>query len=172
MEMWEVLDSKGNPTGEVMKKNEPGFFERGLCHLGAEVWIINSDNKVLIQKRSIQKKLYPNVWAMTGGSVILGENAKDAIVREAKEELNIEIDANKLILITKIKLPSYSLFIEAYIIKQDYDIDKMKLQEEEVSDVKWATIEEIDNLVNTGNFIGDNRWSLVREIVKKEIVIE
>ena len=28
----------------------------------------------------------PNVWAMTGGSVIVGENSLDTIVKETKEE--------------------------------------------------------------------------------------
>ncbi len=58
MEMWEVLDNEGNPTGKIMKKNEQRFFDKGFCHLGAEVWIINSDNKILIQKRSKQKIIY------------------------------------------------------------------------------------------------------------------
>lgn len=85
MELWEVLDDKGNATGEIMEKYDQKVFDRGFYHLGADVWIINSDNKLLIQKRAKQKRLEPNVWAMTGGSVILGENSKDTIVREAKE---------------------------------------------------------------------------------------
>ena len=103
MEMWEVLDNEGNPTGKIIKKNEQIFFDKNFYHLGAEVWIINSDNKILIQKRSKQKKIFPNVWAMTGGSVILGENSRETIVREAKEELNININPSELILITKFK---------------------------------------------------------------------
>lgn len=85
MEYWEVLDGEGKTTGEIMEKYDKKVFERGFYHLGADVWIINSDNKILIQKRSPLKRLEPNVWAMTGGSVILGENSLDTIVREAKE---------------------------------------------------------------------------------------
>ena len=36
------------------------------------------------------------------------------------------------------------------IIKQDIDISDIVLQEEEVSDVKWATIDEIRNLMKAG----------------------
>ena len=103
MELWEVLDDNGNATGEIMEKYDQKVFDRGFYHLGADVWIINSDNKILIQKRAKQKKLEPNVWAMTGGSVILGENSINTIVREAKEELNIDINADDLKLITKFK---------------------------------------------------------------------
>ena len=92
MEYWEVLDGEGKSTGEIMEKYDKKVFERGFYHLGADVWIINSDNKILIQKRSSLKRLEPNVWAMTGGSVIVGENSLETIVREAKEELNIDIE--------------------------------------------------------------------------------
>lgn len=166
MEMWEVLDNEGNPTGKIIKKNEQIFFDKNFYHLGAEVWIINSDNKILIQKRSKQKKIFPNVWAMTGGSVILGENSRETIVREAKEELNININPSELILITKFKLDN--LWVDTYVLKHDYDIKKMKLKKDEVIAVKWMTWEEIDNLVNEGNFM-NYRWEFVKDLLNKEI---
>lgn len=92
IEQWEILDNNGDPTGEIMEKYDQKVFDRGLYHLGSDVWIINSENKILIQKRSQQKRLEPNVWAMTGGSVILEEKSKETIVREAKEELDIDIN--------------------------------------------------------------------------------
>ena len=58
MEYWEVLDGEGKPTGEIMEKYDKKVFERGFYHLGADVWIINSDNKILIQKRSPLKRLW------------------------------------------------------------------------------------------------------------------
>lgn len=166
MELWEVLDYKGNPTGEIMEKYDKRVFDKGLYHLGSDVWIINSENKILIQKRSEYKRLEPNVWAMTGGSVIVGENSLETIVREAKEELDITIDSNKLKLITKFK--TGNVWIDTYILKNDYDISKMNFQKEEVSDAKWATWNEIDELVKEGKFI-KNRWEFVNEFLKKEI---
>ena len=166
MEYWEVLDAEGNATGEIMKKYDPEVFARGLYHLGADVWIINCDNKILIQKRSGQKKLEPNVWAMTGGSVVVGENSLETIVREAKEELNIDIESHNLKLITKFR--TGNVWIATYVLKENYDIAKMTFQKEEVSDAKWATWDEINDLVNKGQFI-KNRWEFVGEFLKKEI---
>ena len=83
MELWEVLDKNGNKTGEIMEKNDETFFDKGFCHLGAEIWIINSENKFLIQKRASSKKIFPNVdefiiiipiyWLTTGGDGCCGE---------------------------------------------------------------------------------------------------
>ena len=166
MEYWEVLDGEGKTTGEIMEKYDKKVFERGFYHLGADVWIINSDNKILIQKRSQLKRLEPNVWAMTGGSVILGENSLDTIVREAKEELNIDIYKANLKLITKFR--TGNVWIDTYILKCDYDISKMKFQEDEVSDAKWATWKEIDDLVKNEQFI-KHRWEFVNKFLKEEI---
>ena len=52
MELWGVLDDKGNLTGEIMEKYDKRVFDKGLYHLGADVWIINDENKILIQKKS------------------------------------------------------------------------------------------------------------------------
>ena len=165
MELWEILDENGEKTGKIIEKNNPKAFEKGIYHLGSDVWIINSENKILIQKRAAVKKLEPNVWAMTGGSVIAGEMSKDTIVREAKEELNIEINKEELNLIGKFK--TGNVWIDTYILKKDYDIEKMKFQKEEVSDAKWVNFEEIDKLVDEEKFI-KNRWNFVRELIKVE----
>lgn len=166
LEQWEVLDDKGNPTGEIMEKYDQKVFDKGLYHLGTDVWIINSKNKILIQKRSELKKLEPNVWAMTGGSVILGEKSKETIVREAKEELNIDINPNNLKLVTKFR--TGNVWIDTYILRYDYDIYKMTFQEDEVSSAKWATYEEIEVLVNNGEFI-KHRWEFVSKFIKEEL---
>lgn len=168
MELWEVIDGNGNPTGEIMEKYDQKIFDRGLYHLGSDVWIINSEKKILIQKRSPNKKNEPNVWAMTGGSVIVGENSLETIVREAKEELNININPQKLKLVTKFK--TGNVWIDTYFLKNDYDIAEMKFQEEEVSDAKWATWNEIDEMNAKGEFI-KNRWEFVKDYLKKEIEV-
>lgn len=50
MEIWDILDENGNKTGRTMVKGEE--VPEGFYHLGADIWIINSENKILIQKRS------------------------------------------------------------------------------------------------------------------------
>ena len=55
------------------------------------IWIVNSENKLLDSKRSSNKKRYPNMWAMTAGAMNIDENMNQAIIREVKEELGIDI---------------------------------------------------------------------------------
>ena len=44
----------------------------------------------------------------------------------------------------------------------------MNFQKDEVSDAKWATWNEIDELVNNGQFI-KHRWEFVNQFLKNEI---
>ena len=169
IEEWEVIDKYGNLTGEIVKKGDPHAYEKGVYHWGADVWILNSENKLLIQKRSSVKRIEPNVWAMTGGNVMLREDPKDTLVREAKEELDITLDPNELIYFTVVK--TGNVLIKTYFMKHDYDISKMKYKDDEVSEVKWATWKEIDDLVKNNQFISA-RWRYVKDYLKKKIESE
>ena len=53
--------------------------------------IIMDNNKILLQKRK-GSKLWPRYYALPVGHIDKGENQYEALIREAKEELNIEID--------------------------------------------------------------------------------
>lgn len=166
MEIWDILDEDGNITGKTMQKGDKIVWQKGIYHQGADVWIINSEKKILIQKRSPQKKLEPNVWAMTGGSVIKGETPLDTLKRETFEELGIELNVSKAMKIQHYK--TGNVWLDEYIIKQDINLNDVIIQKEEVSDVKFATYDWIENLYQNNMFM-KNRWEFVREEIKKYI---
>lgn len=166
MEIWDILDENGNKTGRTIDKSDPMARAEGVYHQGVDVWIINSDNKILIQKRAPQKKLEPNVWAMTGGSVIKGETEIETIKREAFEELGIELDMEHAV--KELHYRTGNVWVEGYIVRQDIDLDKVIMQPNEVSEVKFATYEEIEEIYSNDLFI-KNRWEFVRDKIKKYI---
>ncbi len=165
-EIWNILDEDGNLTGETMHKNDEKVWQKGIYHQGVDVWIINSKKQILIQRRSPQKKLEPNVWAMTGGSVRKGENALEALKRETLEELGIELDVEKAIKIQHYK--TGNVWLEEYIVEQDINLENITMQTEEVSEVKFATYDEIEKIYQKNLFI-KNRWEFVKEEIKKYI---
>ena len=163
-EIWDLLDEKGNKMGKTMQKGDP--IPQGLYHLGADVWIVNSQGEILIQKRSPMKKLSPNLWAMTGGSVIKGETSLQTIEREVQEELGVKIEVKKVQLVQCFK--TENVWIETYFLKQDIDLKEIVMQEDEVCEVKWASFEEVEELFQKGKFI-ENRWEFVRDWIKDKI---
>lgn len=147
-EYFDVLDEKGNFTGNVESREI--CHSKGLWHKAVVVFIINSKDQVLLQKRSPNKKLWPNMWDITaGGHVLKGEFGFEAIVRETKEELGIDLDKQEITFIgsaisSNIKSDIINNhFNEFYIVNKDVDETKLKLQKEEVSEVKWIDKNEI-----------------------------
>ena len=59
------------------------------------VALIDWQGKVLISQRKENKKL-PNFWEFPGGKLKLNESPDDAIVREVKEELTLDINKKSL----------------------------------------------------------------------------
>ena len=58
--------------------------------------IITKDGKILMQKRK-GSKLWPGYYALPAGHIDPGENQYDALVREAREELGIELNPEDII---------------------------------------------------------------------------
>lgn len=65
-----------------------------LLQDGAAAIIINNEGKVLLQSRSDR-----DLWGLPGGCQELGESFKDTIIREVKEETNLDVDEKDLELI-------------------------------------------------------------------------
>lgn len=90
---------------------------------------------------------------MTGGSIKRGETALERLKRETMEELGIELDVQNAIKIKRYR--TGNVWLDEYIVRQDIDLNKVVLQEEEVSEVKFATFDEIENLFQNNLFIGN-----------------
>lgn len=52
--------------------------------------IKNDDGEILILKRHPKSRTDPEMWELPGGKVEKGENFVDALVREIKEETNLD----------------------------------------------------------------------------------
>ena len=147
-EYFDILDEKGNYTGKIETRKK--CHKEGLYHKAVVVFIMNSKGQVLLQKRSANKRMWPNMWDVTaGGHVLTGEFGFQAIIRECQEELGIELDKRDITFLgasisSNIKGDIVNNhFNEYYIANKEIDETKLKLQEEEVSEVKWIDKDEI-----------------------------
>ena len=148
MELVDILNCRKELTGNVCDKKEvPDHYYRLSIH----VWIINDDGQLLIQQRSSNLKRFPNKWTNTGGAAQAGEKSIDTVVREVKEELNLNVDVNKLEFIASYKRDKD--YVDVWVLRQNAKISDLKLQSEEVQDVKWCTLEEWLKLVDDGEGI-------------------
>ena len=89
MELVDVVDMNGNPTGVVLDKKEAR--ERNLIYKVIVVFVINDSKQVLFQKRSANLRYMPNRWALCAGHVKASEGLEDAAIREVKEEMGLDV---------------------------------------------------------------------------------
>ena len=154
MEYFDVLNSRGDFTNEIASRKE--CHEKGLWHKAIVVQIISTDNKrVLLQKRSANKRMWPNLWDVaSGGHVLAGELGYQAGIREAKEELGVDLKRDELEFIGATTSENIQKDIinrhynEYYIVHKDIDLNDITIQEDEVQEVKWFNVEELKKRVN------------------------
>ncbi len=144
MENRDLYDENKKLTGETIKKGDP--VPNGKYYLTVAVWIQNLKDEFLLQ---INKKY--NMWSTTGGHPKSGESSLDGIVTEIKEELGIDIKRDNLELFKTIKTKDD--FIDLYYIKEDININSLTIQEEEVSDIRWFSIDSINDLIKINKFL-------------------
>ena len=144
----EMVDKLNNKRQSLNKATERLEKIDGEYRQSVHTWIMNSNGEFLIQKRTPNKRTFPNKWSQTGGGVDEGETTLEAALRECSEELGISINPDNMELILSFKR-KYD-FVDVRLVKQDLKINELVLQEDEVSEVKWATIDEIRNLIKTG----------------------
>ena len=94
MELLDIVDKNGAFTGEIVERKKAQ--ELGLLHWEVIIVVINEKKQILLQKRSANKKHFPNKWALCSGLVISGESCDEAAVRELKEELGVEFKISDL----------------------------------------------------------------------------
>ena len=150
MELFDLYNADREKTGEVMERGKS--IPDNRYHLVVHICIINSKGEMLIQRRQPFKLGWPGMWDLTcGGSAISGENSARAASRELEEEIGYKMSFNNIRPVFTIHFDHG--FDDIYIVDKDVDMHNLVLQYEEVQAVKWATQEEIIDMIDRGIFI-------------------
>ena len=154
MELLDVLDEQGNKIGVEERKI---VHEKGLWHIHVGVWIMNQNGELLLQQRSGAKKVNPYKWTRTGGHVDSGEIPIDGIQREVEEEIGVKISKDDFepMGIEKIEKVNSNQniinrnYVYSYFAFVKYKLEDYKIQEEEVCNLKYMSIEEIEEAMES-----------------------
>ncbi len=137
-ELIDIVDEQGNYTGKTCLKSEAHQF--GYFHTTVHIWIYTSNKKILLQKRGLNKKVFPGLWDISvAGHIGAGESIKNAAIREIEEEIGFSIPKNKL---TKIGTRKHQVkhnngiidneFHHVFITELTIPVNQLKIQEDEV----------------------------------------
>ena len=98
--------------------------------------LINNENEILLSKRP-EKKHLSGFWEFPGGKVEEGETPEKALIREVKEELNIDIN-NKCIAplsFSEFDYKNFQLLLLLYVCRR-WDGEPMSMENNKLEWVK------------------------------------
>ena len=146
-ELVDVLSFDGNPIGVKDKRD---VHRDGDWHRAAHIWIVDED-RVLLQRRALVKESWPGLWDISvAGHVSAGERPIEAAVREAREELGLDIHPATLRHLGTLRY-HYALrddyieneFHDVYLLRSAVDAAELTLDPLEVAEVRWVPHAEL-----------------------------
>ena len=150
MELFDLYTADREKTDRTMVRGDP--TPEGFYRLVVHVCIFNPEGQMLIQQRQPFKRGWSNLWDITvGGSAVSGDSSRSAAERETFEELGLPIDLSDI-------RPTLTIYWEHgfddyYVLTRSVDLNTLHLQYEEVQAVRWASKEEILQMIDSGLFI-------------------
>ncbi len=120
-----------------------GPLEGGAC-----IWLVKHEGDktlILFQKRSETVQFGGFYDASTGGHIDEGEDPLTAALREAREEIGLEISPEELKYVC-----SYATdrkYITVYLSDRTDKNDEISLNQDEVDQVEWIALEDLDMFI-------------------------
>lgn len=154
-EYLDICDSGGNLIGQKEPKAE--VHKKGLWHRSVHVWVVNSKNEILLQKRADDIESHPGEYDISAaGHLTAGDTFIKGALREVEEELGIKLEEKDLIKIGELHNESTQHegkyinkeYNDIYVVKKDVPISDFIIQESEVSLVKYISLDEFKKWVN------------------------
>lgn len=136
----DLYDKNGEVTGDTYYKGDK--IPEGYYPMVVMIAIQNSNGEFLMQKRVPSKG---GDWGVTGGHPKSGESPIIGIITEVKEELGIDI--------LREEIEEFGSGCDGkdcykmYYTKMDLDLSELKIQKEELTEVKWFSIDELRYMV-------------------------
>jgi 8-oxo-dGTP pyrophosphatase MutT (NUDIX family) len=156
-ELWDVLDAQGNKTGRLHERGKP--LAQGDYMLIVHVWKHNGRGQWLIDKRAPRKQSdLDYMWETTGGCAIAGDDSLSAALREVKEELGLTLDPTKGRFFKRVTYADF--FVDVWVFEHDCPLDDIVFQEGETNDARWATADDIREMMHRGEFLVEGRQGL------------
>lgn len=170
----EIINQYNNIGEKIGTIDKEIAHKKGLWHKSVHVWILNNKNQILLQYRCADKKLYPNTWDVSfAGHIKAGENSIDALIREGKEELGIDVKIEKLNYIftnreeIKYKQIDSKEFVDVFILRQNVELENIVFQSDEVSNAKYVSIDNFLKLAKNNKIMPHEiEYTVLEKVLK------
>lgn len=127
-------------------------------HLVVHVWIRNSKGEYLVSQRSAGRPTFPLMWECVDGSVMKGENSLQGAVREAKEEVGVDLlpEKGRIIFSDTRKIEfgkTANKIVDVWLFVYDGEVDLSNATTDEVAKAAWMNRSQIKELFDKKMFV-------------------
>lgn len=149
MELLDVVDQNGFPTGETVAREDAHRY--GIRHRTSHVWLLRlrgGKTQVLLQKRSLNKDSFPGCYDISSaGHIPAGEDFVESALRELMEELGVRAGADELVYCGQRRFGFREIFhgqefwdnqvSNVYALWWDMEPSEFTVQKSEVDAILW-----------------------------------
>ena len=110
--------------------------------VGVGAFIINEKNQLLLQKRAVPAE--KDHWCIPGGRLEMFETLENAVIRETKEETDLDIEVEKMIGVCDhiIKEEGVHWVATSFLCKIKSGIPKI-MEPDKASDLRWFDLDKL-----------------------------
>lgn len=125
-------------SDKIIKVSAHGFIKKG--------------DKILITQRPLDDDYMPGYWDTPGGTIEFGEKCVDGLIREIKEETELDVKVGKIIYcfdhLSNPQRHQFTLVYECEYIGGEVNLDPKEHQQ-----FKWLTFNELEKLPQKIHFL-------------------
>ncbi|MCL2228797.1 MAG: NUDIX hydrolase [Firmicutes bacterium] len=146
MERLDLVDKDGELLGVTYVRDSRPLLEHEFIQ-DIKIWIKDTvSGKFLFQKHVPRKG---SLYGLTGGCVVSGESPLDAVLRETKEEIGLELLRDEVVCLGNF-VHRETFFTTVYFYEKDFSKTKFVPDPREVESVHWFTLGEAMELDKKG----------------------
>ena len=149
MEIIDLYNKNKEKLGKTFVRKQDKLLEDEY-YLLEQAWILNSENKILLTRRNLNKS-YGGMWEATAGHVKAGETDLEGIQREVYEELGLNIEKNEFKFIKS--LIRKQAILDVWVVRKDINLKDLKLKNDEVTGAKFVSISEFKEMLNNNEIV-------------------
>lgn len=151
MELWDLYAEDRTLTGGTHVRGET--IPEGCYHLVVHVWIRNRAGQYLVSQRAADRPTFPLMWECVGGSVVIGEDSLTGAIREAKEEVGVDLEPEKGRVVFSRTRKGFRDIMDVWLFDFDGPVDLSRATTREVAQVHWMDWEQIMALYQQGKLV-------------------
>ena len=154
----DLYDENSNVTSMTYFKGDA--VPNGYYPMVVMVCIQNENGEFLMQKRVPRKG---GDWGVTGGHPKSGETPIEGMITEIKEEIGVDVLPEQLEVFDEgcDGVDCYKM----YYMKTSFDLSDFKIQEEELSEVRWFSMQQLQDMVDK-KILNPNQIACFKKCIK------